>query len=241
LNLAIQFLEQKKHIAFFSYEMSSKDLLTRIISIKTGLSMREIQQGNLIEPDKQIFLSVQSWINERLQYFHCFDCAGLSVEGLRAKALSIHYQTGVEAIFIDYVQLIAAPAGMYDANQKQEYNVIKLQHLKKQIGCALVALSQLRKTKTTDRPTASDLKGAQVLEATATKIILLDSKHKRGQLQYEDGTPTMGKIDVYCDKNRNGCLFSVRLNYTGYCYKFADEQQAIFNENFENLGESAPF
>jgi hypothetical protein len=49
----------------------------------------------------------------------------------------------------------------------------------------------------------------------------------------------MGKIDVYCDKNRNGCLFSVRLDYIGHCYKFQDEQQAVFNPEEDFIG--SPF
>jgi len=222
LNLAIQFLEAKKHIAFFSYEMCPEDLILRIISIKTGLSMREMQEGKLAEYDKVIFLDAQKWLKDRLQYLHCFDCAGMSVEMLRSKALALSYQKQLSCIFVDYVQLIAAPPRVYDQNVKQEYNCEKLQHLKKELGCGMVLLSQLRKTKLSGRPTASDLKGAQVLEAMCTKIILLDSLYKKGVEYDEAGDSTMGKIDVYVDKNRNGQIFNATVKYIGYCYKFED-------------------
>jgi len=243
LNLAIQFLESKKHIAFFSYEMNPEDLILRIISIKTGLSMREMQEGKLEDYDKQIFMSAEEWLNDRLQYLHCFDCAGMSIEVLRSKALALNYQKHLSCVLVDYVQLIAAPPRMYDQNAKQEYNCEKLQHLKKELGCGMILLSQLRKTKLSGRPTASDLKGAQVLEAMCTKIILLDSLYKKGIEYDENNESTMGKIDVYVDKNRNGQIFNTTVKYIGYCYKFEDldasPQAAPANEDFNF--EDAPF
>ena len=184
--------------------------------------MREMQEGKLAEYDKVIFLDAQKWLKDRLQYLHCFDCAGMSVEMLRSKALALSYQKQLSCIFVDYVQLIAAPPRVYDQNVKQEYNCEKLQHLKKELGCGMVLLSQLRKTKLSGRPTASDLKGAQVLEAMCTKIILLDSLYKKGVEYDEAGDSTMGKIDVYVDKNRNGQIFNATVKYIGYCYKFED-------------------
>lgn len=220
MNFVLPYLAAKKHIAIFSYEMSIAELLMRLISIMAEVDLSKIRTNSLEVYEVHICKLCYGWLKERVNYLHLIDCAGMSIETLRAKCLQIQYLTPLQGVFIDYVQLIAAPNFIKNVVEKQAYNCIALQHLKKELGCPFFLASQVRKDNFRGRPTDSDLKGAQELIAISTKIFMLDNPKKRGIEEYEDGESTDGFIDIYADKVRAGKAFSVRLKYDGYCYKF---------------------
>lgn len=235
LNLVKALIYEDKRVAFFSYEMTVKDLLLRLCAIETGIDANRIKSGQLAPKEIEAFTEAMILIRSKRHLLHFFDCAGMPIEILRSKCLSIHYRTKLDCVMIDYLQIMGDAVGMRRQDESQDYNCKRIQALKKQIGCSFVIASQFRKERQkgiNQRPSAADLKGAQMLEAMCTKILILDSRHKRGQEEYDDGTPTLGKVDVYVDKNREGQIFNTRLNYKGSCLTFTSESDK--DEYFNN-------
>lgn len=234
MNLIKSLMYENKSVAFFSYEMTVKSLLLRLCAIETGIDAKRIKSGQLTNQERIDFLAAMTFFRSKLHLLHFFDCAGMPIEILRSKCLSIHYRTKLHCVMIDYLQIMGDAVGMRRQDESQDYNCKRIQALKKQLGCAFVIASQFRKERKlgiNSRPSAADLKGAQMLEAMCTKILILDSLHKRGIEEYPDGTPTIGKVDVYIDKNREGQIFNTRLNYKGSCLTFTSEssQDEYFN------------
>ena len=138
-NMAIDF---NHGVAVFSLEMSSVQLITRMISSETGLTSEKLRKGNL-EPHEWEQLNVKV---KKLSDAPIFidDTPSLSIFDLRAKARRLVSQHGVKIIVIDYLQLMTA-GGKAGGNREQEISMISrnLKALAKELAVPVIALSQL--------------------------------------------------------------------------------------------------
>ncbi|MDC1355187.1 replicative DNA helicase, partial [Polaribacter sp.] len=138
-NMAIDF---NHGVAVFSLEMSSVQLITRMISSETGLTSEKLRKGNL-EPHEWEQLNVKV---KKLSDAPIFidDTPSLSIFDLRAKARRLVSQHGVKIIVIDYLQLMTA-GGKAGGNREQEISMISrnLKALAKELSVPVIALSQL--------------------------------------------------------------------------------------------------
>ena len=131
-------------VAVFSLEMSSVQLITRMISSETGLTSEKLRKGNL-EPHEWEQLNVKV---KRLSDAPIFidDTPSLSIFDLRAKARRLVSQHGVKIIVIDYLQLMTAGSTTKGGgNREQEISTISrnLKALAKELNVPVIALSQL--------------------------------------------------------------------------------------------------
>ena len=137
-NMAIDFGHP---VALFSLEMSSVQLITRMISSETGLTSEKLRKGNL-EPHEWEQLNVKV---KKLSDAPIFidDTPALSIFDLRAKARRLVSQHGVKILVIDYLQLMTA--GGSGGNREQEISTISrnLKALGKELNIPVIALSQL--------------------------------------------------------------------------------------------------
>jgi len=233
-NIVSSFLENGKSCAVFSYEMSTKKLLIRLISAKAEVMAQNIKMGTMSEDERQRYKLARLWINEKIEknLLHIFDCGGMSIEVLRAKCIAASCQHKINGIFIDYMQLIPTGRFFKDQNESSSFVARELMNIKKHLGVPVIAASQLRKNKLGSRPTAADLLGAQALENCASKILLIHRPEKEGIMQFEDGEDSIGKADIYIAKNREGQTACERIRYSGYYFKFENYQQAQWNSAF---------
>ena len=166
-NMAIDF---GHGVAVFSLEMSSVQLITRMISSETGLTSEKLRKGNL-EPHEWEQLNVKV---KKLSDAPIFidDTPSLSVFDLRAKARRLVSQHGVKIIVIDYLQLMTA-GGKAGGNREQEISMISrnLKALAKELAVPVIALSQLSRAVETrggsKRPLLSDLRESGAIEQDA--------------------------------------------------------------------------
>ncbi|WP_239774444.1 replicative DNA helicase, partial [Tenacibaculum finnmarkense] len=137
-NMAIDF---GHGVAVFSLEMSSVQLITRMISSETGLTSEKLRKGDL-EPHEWEQLNVKV---KKLSDAPIFidDTPALSIFDLRAKARRLVSQHDVKIIVIDYLQLMTA--GGSSGNREQEISTISrnLKALAKELSIPVIALSQL--------------------------------------------------------------------------------------------------
>lgn len=213
-------------VAFFSLEMSSVQLITRLISSETGLSSEKLRTGNLEKHEwEQLNVKVKGL--EKAPLF-IDDTPSLSIFDLRAKARRLASQHGIKLIVIDYLQLMTAGGSQKGGNREQEISTISrnLKALAKELGVPVIALSQLSRAVETrggsKRPLLSDLResGAIEQDADIVSFIYRPEYYKIEEWDDEERTPTEGQAEFIVAKHRNGGLENIRLKFIGHLGKF---------------------
>ncbi|WP_430905697.1 replicative DNA helicase [Maribacter sp. 2-571] len=237
-------------VAFFSCEMSSVQLITRLISSETGLSSEKLRTGKL-EKHEWEQLNVKVKALEKAPLF-IDDTPSLSIFDLRAKARRLASQHGIKLIIIDYLQLMTAGGSQKGGNREQEISTISrnLKALAKELNIPVIALSQLSRAVETrggsKRPLLSDLResGAIEQDADIVSFIYRPEYYKIDEWDDEERTPTQGQAEFIVAKHRNGGLENIRLKFIGNLGKFDNLDD--FDSPFEfqskmNDGDENPF
>ena len=241
-NMAIDF---NHGVAVFSLEMSSVQLITRMISSETGLTSEKLRKGNL-EPHEWEQLNVKV---KKLSDAPIFidDTPSLSIFDLRAKARRLVSQHGVKIIVIDYLQLMTA-GGKAGGNREQEISMISrnLKALAKELAVPVIALSQLSRAVETrggsKRPLLSDLRESGAIEQDADIVSFIFRPEYYGMTEWDDDehTPCEGQGEFIIAKHRNGGLDNIRLKFTGHLAKFSDLEEGFSSEFQSSMNADFP-
>ena len=215
-------------VAFFSLEMSSIQLITRLISSETGLSSEKLRTGKLADHEWQQ-LNVKVSDLEKAPLF-IDDTPSLSIFDLRAKARRLASQHGIKLIVVDYLQLMTAGTSNKSGNREQEISTISrnLKALAKELDIPVIALSQLsRAVETrggTKRPMLSDLRESGAIEQDADIVSFIYRPEYYNIDEWDDNerTPSDGQAEFIVAKHRNGGLDSIRLKFIAHLGKFED-------------------
>jgi replicative DNA helicase len=223
-NIAI---DSQSPVAVFSLEMSSVQLITRLISSETGLSSEKLRTGKLEKHEwEQLSVKVRDLEKAPL---YIDDTPSLSIFDLRAKARRLASQHGIKLIIIDYLQLMTAGgAGKGGGNREQEISTISrnLKALAKELDVPVIALSQLSRAVETrgssKRPLLSDLResGAIEQDADIVSFIYRPEYYKIEEWDDDEQSPTQGQAEFIIAKHRNGSLENIRLKFIGNLGKF---------------------
>ena len=213
-------------VAFFSLEMASVQLITRLISSETGLSSDKLRTGRL-EKHEWEQLNVKVKALEKAPLF-IDDTPSLSIFDLRAKARRLKSQHDIKLVVIDYLQLMTAGGSQKGGNREQEISMISrnLKALAKELSVPVIALSQLSRAVETrggsKRPLLSDLResGAIEQDADIVSFIYRPEYYKIDEWDDDERTPTEGQAELIVSKHRNGGLGSIRLKFIGHLGKF---------------------
>ncbi|MFP4846355.1 replicative DNA helicase [Winogradskyella sp. PE311] len=234
-------------VAFFSLEMSSVQLITRLISSETGLSSEKLRTGKL-EKHEWEQLNVKVKTLEKAPLF-IDDTPSLSIFDLRAKARRLASQYGIKMIMIDYLQLMTAGGSQKGGNREQEISTISrnLKALAKELEIPVIALSQLSRAVETrggsKRPLLSDLResGAIEQDADIVSFIYRPEYYKIDEWDDEERSPTEGQGEFIVAKHRNGGLESIRLKFIGHLGKFdnLDDFDTPFGEFHSKMNAAA--
>lgn len=235
-------------VAFFSLEMSSVQLITRLISSETGLSSEKLRTGRLEQHEwEQLNIKVKDLENAPL---YIDDTPSLSIFDLRAKARRLASQYGIKLIIIDYLQLMTANSNSKGGgNREQEISTISrnLKALAKELDVPVIALSQLSRQVESrpghKRPLLSDLResGAIEQDADIVSFIYRPEYYKIDEWDDEAQTPTHNQAEFIVAKHRNGGLDNIRLKFIGNLGKFDNldefdspmEFQSKMNRDFD--------
>lgn len=252
-NIAIDF---NHGVAVFSLEMSSVQLITRLISSETGLSSEKLRTGKLEKHEwEQLSIKVKDLEKAPL---YIDDTPSLSIFDLRAKARRLASQYGIRMIIIDYLQLMTAGgSGKGGGNREQEISTISrnLKALAKELNVPVIALSQLSRAVETrgssKRPLLSDLResGAIEQDADIVSFIYRPEYYKIDEWDDEERSPTQGQAEFIVAKHRNGGLDNIRLKFVGSLGKFDnlddfgspfDELPSSMNSNHDFITKNLP-
>jgi len=251
-------------VVFFSLEMSSSQLATRVLSSQSRIPTTSMRSGNLVDEDFAKMSQYSDGLSRLPLIFD--DTPGISVPMIRTRARRLARQfNGISLIVIDYLQLITPAGGRRSDNRVQEISEITrgLKILAKELEVPVIALSQLsRNVESKDRsdkkPQLSDLRESGSIEQDADIVMFTyreeyylkdrDPKDKissRSDLQLNKESDewkkkyeaSKGKAEIIIGKNRHGKTESIKLLFKGEYSLFEDEDNTsapVINEKINN-------
>ncbi len=224
-------------VGFFSLEMSSEQLATRIISEQTEIPSSKIRRGEITEYDFEKLVGCSQMMQKIPLYID--QTGGISIAQLAARARRLKRQRGLDIVVIDYIQLMQGTSARAAQNRVQEITEITtgLKALAKELGVPIIALSQLsRQVEGRDdkRPQLSDLRESGSIEQDADVVLfvfreeyyLKNREPKPGSPEYlqweSDMNEARGKAEVIIAKQRHGPTGTVGLSFQGEFTRFSD-------------------
>ncbi|MDQ0333563.1 replicative DNA helicase [Mesorhizobium sp. YL-MeA3-2017] len=224
-------------VAFFSLEMSSEQLATRVLSEQAEVSSSSIRRGEIAEAQFDRLLHAR----ERMRRLPLFidQTGALSIAQLAARARRLKRQRGLNLVIVDYIQLMQGKPQRSAQNRVQEVTEITtgLKALAKELNVPVVALSQLSRgveNRDEKRPQLSDLRESGSIEQDADVVMfvyreeyyLKNREPKPGteeHLAWEaDMRDARGKAEVIIAKQRHGPTGTVAVTFQGEFTRFFD-------------------
>lgn len=215
-------------VGFFSLEMSSGQLVQRILSAESNIELEKISRGRLEEHEmKQLYKKGIERLNSAPIFID--DSAALNIFELRAKCRRLKNMHNVGIILIDYLQLMTG-SGDRNSNREQEISKISrdLKSLAKELKIPIIALSQLsrevEKRKETNKvPQLSDLRESGAIEQDADLVMFLYRPEYYEITSNEMGEDIKGQTLLKIAKHRNGSLENINFKAQLKFQKFVEQ------------------
>lgn len=219
LNLALNAaMKSDKSVLIFSLEMSSSQLLQRLLAVQSGIGLQKIRNGFLTDDEwGKIGIACGQLSEAKI---HIADTPSVNVLEIRSIARKLKAMGRLDAIVIDYLQLIKG-TGKGD-NRQQEISDISrsLKGIARELDVPIIALSQLSRApeqRADRRPMLSDLRESGAIEQDADMVIFLYRDD-----YYNENTDEKGITEVIIGKQRNGPVGTVKLRFFHEITKFGD-------------------
>lgn len=219
LNLALNAaMKSSKSVLIFSLEMSSSQLLQRLLAIQSGIGLQKIRNG-FLEEEEWGRLGIASG-QLASSNINIADIPNVNVLEIRAMARRLKAMGKLDMIVIDYLQLIKG-TGKGD-NRQQEISDISrsLKGIARELNIPIIALSQLSRApeqRADRRPMLSDLRESGAIEQDADMVVFLYRDD-----YYNEESEEKGITEVIIGKQRNGPVGTVKLRFFHEITKFGD-------------------
>jgi replicative DNA helicase len=225
-------------VVFFSLEMSSEQLATRILATESGIPSDNIRRGEIHKDSFDKFVA----ISQELELLNLYidDTPNITVNQIRTRARRIKRQADIGLIVIDYLQLVEPGGGKKGGeNRVQEISEITraLKGLAKELKVPVIALSQLSRAveqRDDKRPQLSDLRESGSIEQDADVVMFVfREEYYKARKEPREGTPEHSKwkdemekiynrAEVIIAKQRHGPIGIVRLFFDGRLTRFGN-------------------
>lgn len=220
LNLALNAaMKSEKSVLIFSLEMSSSQLLQRLLAVQSQIGLQKIRNG-FLEEDEWGRLGIASG-QLVASNINIADVPNVNVLEIRAMARRLKAMNKLDMIVIDYLQLIKG-SGKSTDNRQQEISDISrsLKGIARELNIPIIALSQLSRApeqRADRRPMLSDLRESGAIEQDADMVVFLYRDD-----YYNEESEDKGITEVIIGKQRNGPVGTVKLRFFHEITKFAD-------------------
>ena len=228
--------ESKSTVAFFSLEMSSEQLSTRILSEQSRIRSNDIRRGKVTEHEFEKFIEASKNISDLPLYID--ETPAITIAAISNRSRRIKRLFGLELIVVDYIQLMRS-IGKKEYNRVQEISEITqgLKALAKELDVPVLALSQLsRQVEQRDnkKPQLSDLRESGSIEQDADVVMFiyreayyLESKEPTlGSVEHAEWQQKMDEVsrlaEIIIGKQRHGPTGNVKVEFEGMYTKFKD-------------------
>jgi len=229
--------EKKTNVLFFSLEMSSEQLATRVLSEISQISSEGIRTGNLSKTDFEKIIKASEKLKELSLFID--DSPALTISSIRTRSRRLKRKHGLDLIIIDYLQLISGESKNLNDNRVKEISDITrgLKAIAKELNIPVVALSQLsRKVEEREekRPQLADLRESGSIEQDADLVVFLyreeyylaRTEPPEGTEKHVMWTSKMEKVhniaEAIVAKHRHGPISRVKLHFNSTNTKFSD-------------------
>jgi replicative DNA helicase len=206
LNIAMHAaVRDKRTVGFFSLEMSSEELMDRLLVAKADIDAWKMRTGRLEEEEFTRLSEAMGELYESSLYID--ETPGASILEMRTKARRLQVDHGLDLLIVDYLQLVR---GRNLENRVQEVSEISqgLKNLARELKVPVLALSQLSRAveqRTTKKPQLADLRESGAIEQDADVVMFL----------WREDEDNLENINLDIAKHRNGPLKSIKLRFRG--------------------------
>ena len=232
----IQETGNKGSIAFFSLEMSSEQLSTRILAEQSRIKSNDIRPGKISEEQFEQFIQTSKNISELPLYID--ETPAISIAALSNRARRIKRLHGLDMIVIDYIQLMRATFAVKEGRVQEISEITQgLKALAKELSVPVLALSQLSRAveqRDDKKPQLSDLRESGSIEQDADVVMFvyresyyLKSKEPRpATVEHAEWQAKMNEVshlaELIIGKQRHGPTGNVMLEFEEMFTKFKD-------------------
>ena len=206
----------KKHVAVFSLEMSSEQLIQRLIAQETGIDSQRLRTGKLNEDEWPKFTHAVEVLSGTRIFLD--DTPGLTPLQLRTKCRRLHLEYQLDLILVDYLQLMSSGTRVENRVQEVSYISRNLKIMARELNVPVLAAAQLSRAveqRADKEPQLSDLRESGSLEQDADIVMFIH----RPEL-YEKDTLKQNLAQIKIAKHRNGPVGTVELIFRSNLAKF---------------------
>jgi replicative DNA helicase len=213
----------KKHVAFFSLEMSNEQLVQRLIAQETGIDSQRLRSGKLNEGEWPLFTHAIEVLSDTHMYLD--DTPAITPLQLRTKCRRLHLEYQLDLVIVDYLQLMSGD--MRTDNRVQEVSFISrsLKVLARELNVPVLAAAQLSRAveqRSDKKPVLSDLRESGSLEQDADIVMFI---HRPDAL--EKDSPRANIAEIIVAKHRNGPTHpGIELVFLSNLARFENAAQA---------------
>ena len=235
----IQDDQKKSCVAFFSLEMSSEQLSTRIIAEQSRIKSNDIRRGKISEEQFDKFIETSKNISELPLYID--ETPAISIAALSNRARRIKRLFGLDIIVIDYIQLMRANSAREGRVQEISEITQGLKALAKELSVPVLALSQLSRAveqRDDKKPLLSDLRESGSIEQDADVVMFVyrEAYYLRGKeprpatVEHAEWQAKMNEVahlaELLIHKQRHGPTGNIMLEFEEMFTKFKDLQNS---------------
>ncbi len=234
----IQETGKKSSVAFFSLEMSSEQLSTRILAEQSRIKSNDIRRGKISEEQFDTFLETSKNIADLPMFID--ETPAISIAALSNRARRIKRIHGLDLVVVDYIQLMTAVNSRRDGRVQEISEITQgLKALAKELSVPVLALSQLSRAveqRDNNKPQLADLRESGSIEQDADVVMFvyreayyLERKEPRpATVEYAEWQAKMGEVsnmaEIIVGKQRHGPTGNVFLEFEAMFTKFKDIQ-----------------
>ncbi len=228
---------KKSSIAFFSLEMSSEQLSTRILAEQSKIKSNDIRRGRISEEQFDKFIETSKNISELPLYID--ETPAISIAAVSNRARRIKRLFGLDMVVVDYIQLMRAPNNKDGRVQEISEITQGLKAMAKELSIPVLALSQLSRAveqRDDKKPQLADLRESGSIEQDADVVMFvfreayyLEKKEPRpATVEHAEWQAKMNEVsnlaEIIIGKQRHGPTGNVMLEFEAMFTKFKDRQ-----------------
>jgi replicative DNA helicase len=208
------------YVPLLSYEMSSTEILMRMLSTSLGYDLLRLRNGDIPSGMERDMAVAAQKMAELTMFID--DNPPETIGGVRSAMRRLARRGPISAIVIDYLQLMSGESRHASENRTQEVSEISrgLKRLATELNVPVIALSQLNRQleqRPNKRPSLSDLRESGSLEQDANAVLFLYREH------VYNAAADAGAAELIIAKQRNGPLGTVRLRFDGSCARLTED------------------
>lgn len=226
-------------VAVFSLEMSSIQLVTRLISAETELGGQKLKSGRLEDWEWEHLNRKISSLDKAPIFID--DTPALSIFEFRAKCRRLKMQHDIKILIVDYLQLMTAGSDSRGSREQEVSTISRsLKAIAKELDVPIIALSQLNRSvesREGKRPQLSDLRESGAIEQDADIVLFIHRPEYFGITEDDSGNSLLGVAEIIISKHRNGAIGDIHLAFRKELAKFSDLENQ-FGNKLDDMGQT---